>query len=99
MYPAGRRIGHAGRRTATWGEGYAAACRASARLGSSSGSHMKTKRKIWLGVGAFVIAGAGAAGAADPLAAPTTLVPGELPGAATETAIPLTAGRIVVAEQ
>src|SRR5262249_10111087 len=72
--------------------------RPSARLGSSSGFHMKTKRKIWLGVGAFVIAGAGAAGVAGPLAAPTTHGPRALPGAATETAIPLTAGRIVVAE-
>src|SRR5262245_28781742 len=67
--------------------------RPSARLGSSSGFHMKTKRKIWLGVGAFVIAGAGAAGVAGPLAAPTTLVPDDLPGAATEPATPLTPGR------
>jgi len=59
---------------------------------------MKTKRKIWLGVGAFVIAGAGAAGAAGPLAAPTTLVPDELPGTTTDTAIQLTAGRIVVTQ-
>jgi hypothetical protein len=59
---------------------------------------MKTKRKIWLGVVAFVIAGAGAAGAADPLAAPTMIVPDELPGTTTETAIALTAGRIVVAQ-
>src|SRR5262249_37328626 len=73
--------------------------RPSARFGSSSGFHMKTKRKIWLGVGAFVIAGAGAAGAAGPLAAPTTRVPDDLlAGTATETAIPPNALRIVVAE-
>jgi hypothetical protein len=59
---------------------------------------MKTKRKIWLGVSAFVMAGAGAAGAAGPLAAPTTLVPDELPGTTTDTAIQLTAGRIVVTQ-
>jgi hypothetical protein len=58
---------------------------------------MKTKRKIWVGVGAFVVAGAGAAGAAGPLAAPTPVL-STLPGMPTETAIPITAGRIVVAQ-
>jgi hypothetical protein len=61
---------------------------------------MKTKRKIWVGVGAFVVAGAGAAGAAGaagPLAAPTPVL-STLPGMPTETAIPITAGRIVVVQ-
>jgi hypothetical protein len=58
---------------------------------------MKAKRKIWIGVGAFVVAGAGAAGAAGPLVAPTPVL-SRLPGVPTETAIPMTAGRIVVAQ-
>jgi hypothetical protein len=56
---------------------------------------MKAKRKIWIGVGAFVVAGAGAAGAAGPLVAQTPVL-STLPGMPTETAIP--AGRIVVAQ-
>jgi hypothetical protein len=55
---------------------------------------MKTKRKIWLGVGAFVVAGAGATGAGPidggrvpDLSSPTGLV--------TDTAIPRTAGLVV----
>jgi hypothetical protein len=56
--------------------------------------NMKTKRKIWLGVGAFVVAGAGATGAGPldgvrvlDLSAPTGLV--------TDTAIPRTGGLVV----
>jgi hypothetical protein len=55
---------------------------------------MKTKRKIWLGVGAFVVAGAGATGAGP-------LVGGQFPdlsaptGLVTDTAVPRTAGWIV----
>ena len=55
---------------------------------------MKTKRKIWLGVGAFVVAGAGATGAGP-------LTGGQVPdlsastGVVTDTAIPRTAGFVV----
>ena len=49
---------------------------------------MKTKRKIWLGVGAFVVAGTGAIGA--PLAAEMPSIDGfrSSSGLATDTAIP-----------
>jgi hypothetical protein len=52
---------------------------------------MKTKRKIWLGVGAFVVAGAGATDAGP-------LVGGQFPdlsaptGLVTDTAVPRPAG-------
>ena len=48
---------------------------------------MKTKGKIWLGVGAFVVAGTGAMGAGGPPAAQVTGLPAPL-GAMSDTAIP-----------
>jgi hypothetical protein len=59
---------------------------------------MKTRRKIWFGVGAAVVVGAGATGAAAPVAVQTTTVsaPGGLP---TDTAIPLWRGGHVVVAQ
>ncbi len=60
---------------------------------------MQTKRKIWLGIGAFVVVGAGAAGAVGPLAARTGLTQSVPPGLPAETANPLTsAAPVVVAE-
>ena len=58
---------------------------------------MKTNSKIWLGVGAFVVVGAGAAGAAGPLAA---RLPPDLPaGAPARAAIPhARSGSVVVAQ-
>jgi hypothetical protein len=59
---------------------------------------MKTRRKIWFGVGAAVVVGAGATGVAAPVVAQTTTVnvPGALP---TDTAIPLRpGGHLIVAQ-
>lgn len=60
---------------------------------------MKAKRKIWIGVGAFVVVGTGAAGAVGSLAAET---PAEMSllGMTTDTAILFSdrAGRTVVAQ-
>src|SRR6266851_3686618 len=59
----------------------------------------RTKRKIWLGVGAFVVAGASAPGAAGPLAGNN--VPGllALTDVVTDTAVPrMHAAGIVVAQ-
>ena len=59
---------------------------------------MKTRRKIWFGVGAAVVVGAGTSGVAAPVAAQTTAVsaPRGLP---TDTAIPLWRdGPMVVAQ-
>jgi hypothetical protein len=59
---------------------------------------MKTKSKIWLGVGAFVVVGAGVAGAADPLAPQAASGLGAF-SVKTDTAISaLSSGRIVVAQ-
>lgn len=57
---------------------------------------MKSKRKIWLGVGAFVVAGSGAVAAAG-LAADLPSMTGLQPtaGRFTDTAIPKSAGTVV----
>src|SRR5215475_11032764 len=59
---------------------------------------MKTRRKIWFGVGAAVVVGAGTTGVAAPVAAQTTAVsaPRVLP---TDTAIPLRPGGHVIVAQ
>ena len=58
---------------------------------------MRTKSKIWLGVGAFVVVGSGATG--DGLLAETVPGSGALHAPATETAIPLIhSGPITVAQ-
>jgi len=60
---------------------------------------MKTKSKIWLGVGACVVVGTGFAGATGPLASPAASDLSAPPGPAADTAIPATAfGRIVLAQ-
>jgi len=59
---------------------------------------MKTKSKIWFGVGAFVVAGAGAAGAAGSLAPLTAPIPGRPDGTITERAIPRAPAGIVVGQ-
>lgn len=60
---------------------------------------MKTKRKVWLGIGAFVVAGAGASAVGPPAAAQTGLALSAPPGPPTETATPLaSSGRLVVAQ-
>jgi hypothetical protein len=59
---------------------------------------MKTKSKIWLGVGAFVVVGTGVAGATDPLAPQAASDLGAF-SVKTDTAISaLSSGRIVVAQ-
>src|SRR5262245_45877194 len=62
--------------------------------GSPRGRDMKTKRKIWLGVGAFVVAGAGATGAA-PLIGGKVPDLGDPTGLIAETAVPRTAGVVL----
>src|SRR6201989_1049762 len=59
---------------------------------------MKTRRKIWFGVGAAVVVGAGATGGAAPGVPQTTTVtvPGALP---TDTAIPLRPGGDLIVAQ
>ena len=62
---------------------------------------MKTKSKIWLGVGAFVVAGTGAVGAGGSSQAQTPLLAGlsTARGAITDTAIPRApAGGFVLAQ-
>jgi hypothetical protein len=60
-----------------------------------AGHDMKTKSKIWLGVGAFVVAGTGATGAGAPLPAETPVAGiGEF-RLATDTAIPHAAGMML----
>jgi hypothetical protein len=59
---------------------------------------MKTKSKIWLGVGAFVVVGTGVAGATDPLAPQAASGLGAF-SVKTDTAISaLSSGRIMVAQ-
>jgi hypothetical protein len=60
---------------------------------------MTTRTKIWLGVGAFVLAGSGAVSAHEPHAVVSS-VPQDVraPGLTTDTAVPRAAG-IVVAQQ
>ena len=57
---------------------------------------MTTRTKIWLGVGAFVLAGSGAVGAHEPHAVVTS-VPQDVrvPGVSSETAIPRAAGTVL----
>ena len=58
---------------------------------------MKTKNKIWLGVGAFVVIGAGAAGTGGPIARPAA--PNLRTGPATGAAVPrIPAGSIALAQ-
>jgi len=57
---------------------------------------MTTRTKVWLGVGAFVLAGSTATGAHEPRAAITS-APQDLrvPGASSDTAIPRAAGTVL----
>jgi hypothetical protein len=67
---------------------------------SSSGFAMKTKTKIWLGVGAFVLAGSGATTTAiSPLAAETSSGVSGLPVGSPDTAMSPAASRGVVMAQ
>jgi hypothetical protein len=67
-----------------------------ARISGSGGFKMKTKSKIWLGVGAFVVVGAGVAGATGPLA---PYAASAQPGPTADAAIPaISSGGIVVAQ-
>ena len=60
---------------------------------------MKTKSKIWLGVGAFVVVGTGPTSVAGLRAAETASGLSTLPGLITDTAIPrMGSGHIVVAQ-
>jgi hypothetical protein len=59
---------------------------------------MKTKNKIWLGVGAFVVAGAGAAGAVGLLVPPTISAQGRQDGTLPERAIPRSPAGIVIGQ-
>jgi len=60
---------------------------------------MKSKRKIWLGVGAFVVAGTGAVGASGPLSAAAAERMRSLAGFASNRAIPhLASGAFVLAQ-
>src|SRR5262249_62050375 len=58
---------------------------------------MKTRSKIWLGVGAFVVVGTGATGATGLLAAQTAFGLGARPDLPTDAAIS-SAGRTVVVQ-
>jgi hypothetical protein len=60
---------------------------------------MKAKTKIWLGVGAFVLAGTGATGAVSPLATRTASGVSGMPALSPDAAIPLAASRGVVVAQ
>src|SRR6516164_2115142 len=64
---------------------------------SPSGFDMKTKSKIWIGVGAFVVVGTGAASATGLLAAETAFGRGARPDRPTDAAISST-DRTVVAQ-
>ncbi len=56
---------------------------------------MKSKSKVWLGIGVFVVAGSGAVGAGAPLVLETAAVRGLQTRSATDTAIPRAAGVVV----
>src|SRR5438132_11602146 len=56
---------------------------------------MKSKSKVWLGIGVFVVAGSGAVGAGAPLVLDTAAVRGLQTRSATDTAIPRAAGVVV----
>src|SRR5438128_1222638 len=59
---------------------------------NSHGAGMKSKSKVWLGIGVFVVAGSGAVGAGAPLVLETAAVRGLQTRSATDTAIPRSAG-------
>ena len=60
---------------------------------------MKAKTKIWLGVGAFVLAGTGATGAVSPLATETVSGESGLSAQSPDTAmLPATSPGVVIAQ-